>query len=1214
MKYNISSNQLQVPYGMADPGHEKILASTLALYDKGGNLSNSPLIKTQLNKWHKDCYKLKGQELQSGLLKRQDAFISLYESFKKDGYTGSTMLVYFDDEGRVHLYDGYHRLSIMNHLGIKATVSCETQWTGIDNSVGKDFPLAEVLAAEHPFGEWLYQPITDERVKNWKLARNDCPQRLKHIANSIVGKRILDIGCAEGYFSRELAKMGYDVTAIDMRAGFINSARYLSVLDNTNVDYRQVDDWKAFIEQNGPYDTVLFLCVIHNDMKVIGVEEGLKKMEAFRDKTQRILVETPQEKGEKEWNVPGFPQFNFQDPQSVKRVEVSLNLEATEMWSMCPGSRPIFTYGNGVSVTKPVVKEILVEGVNGHSMYLSQSEPIITPWIVKTRLWEPALTKYINENLRRNQTFVDVGANVGYFALMASRLVGPDGKVYAFEPGKEAYRLLVKNIELNKCTNVIPIQKAISSQTGKVKLFGYGNDGDIGRQGLTKVEDRDEAWLARNPAKRESSWSFVDATRLADALPEGTVPDFIKVDVEGGEKDALEGMRDILLQGKSALILEDESEDLRDWIGKEFGLALDVNVKEVTTALQHFIYKKDIVPFWDLSKWVPHYRNQYWPLFNTLRHKPCRNILEIGVNNGNNAVAMIKAAAQKVPEEEIHYWGFDLFEGKTESLVMEEFQNPLIVKVDEVKAHIKKHTTAKVTLFKGNSRWTLKRAIKSLPIMDLIYIDGGHSIETTRNDWEYSSRLVDNNTVVYFDDYDDEMPFLGSYFIVSELSSKYQAEVLPNTNYYKRPFGRLKCQLLRVIMKKPATTLKTEHFRFHLMSLPHSSTVKNWGPCAFTQLTYRFSQMMHDMGHEVFHYGTEGAEVACAEHIDVLTKKVQKQAYGDWSPWTQLWIHNGQDLAYTTFRGNAIEELKRRKEPGDILLISNGNWLREISDVAGGGIATVEPYVGYIGCFAKHKVFPSYAWMHHLSGITFGLKEGRKAPGVPKENFVTGNWSDVVIQHFFDPADHTFESKKDDYFLYAGRLIQRKGINVAVDMCQRLGVKLVICGQPIYPSPEEKYNWSLRSVGILDENNQMKPNIEYLGTLNAKELDKVKCKAKAVIVPSQYMEPFGLIIPEALLSGTPVITTDWGSFPEIVPQGEVGYRCRTMDDFIWAANNIDKIDPAYCREYAVKNFSMERIGLAYQEYFTKIHDLYVGGKGWYAEHPDRDNLNWLRRY
>jgi len=960
MRYKIRNTLIPVPHGPVEQSFKEIILGTLDMYKRGEDLSNSPLIISQLNKWHKDCchpddagkwVPYEGEELTRRLLLRQDAFISMYEDFKANGYdeTQAPVLVWFDEGGFIHTYDGYHRLLIMKHLGLEAKVVCETEWSGIDGFAGKDFPLVETLLKEHPYGQWLYQPVADERLGGWKLARNDCPQRLEHIADRIVGKRVLDVGCSEGYFSRELARLGYDVTAIDHRHGLIAAARYLSTLEGLSINYHQVDDWREFVGQNGSFDTVLFLSVIHNDMKQIGVEAGLKKMEVFRDKATRVLFETPQEKGEKEWNVPGFPQFNFRDPESIKKVESALGLESTEMWSLYPGSRPIFTYG---------------------------------------------------------------------------------------------------------------------------------------------------------------------------------------------------------------------------------------------------ICGEDTVPWWDLKKWLPDYRDQYWPLFNTLRQKPCRKIMEIGVHNGNNAVAMIKAAAQKVPEEEICYYGFDLFEEKTKTVVEQEFSPVQVVDFKSVKEHIKKHTTAKVTLLRGDTRKTLKG---EFPTMDLIYIDGGHSIETTRSDWENVQRLMRKDTVVYFDDYNDEMPFIGSYFIVGELPTKYLSEVLPNTNYYKRPFGRLKCQLLRVTIRKPAATLKTEHFRFHIMSLPHSKTVKNWGPCAFTMLTYRFCQMMMDCGHEVYHYGTEGSDPSCTEHIEVLTEEVQKQAYGDWSQWKQLWIHNGKDLAYTTFRKNAVEQLDRRKEPGDILLISNGNWLREISDKAGQGIATVEPFVGYLGFFAKYRVFPSYAWMHHMYG---------KASNRPNtENFVIGNWYDAVIPHFFDPDDYTFEEKKEDYFLYLGRLIERKGIHVAVDLCKRIGAKLYVAGQPLYP---DKLEQSLKRVGVDG------PNVEYLGVLDEPSMDKWRSKARALIAPSIYIEPFGLIVPEALLSGTPVITTDWGAFPETVKHGEVGYRCRTMDDFIWAANNVDKISPAACREYAIANFSMERIGKAYHEYFVKVHDLF--GKGWYAEHPDRGNLDWLRRY
>ena len=119
-------------------------------------------------------------------------------------------------------------------------------------------------------------------------------------------------------------------------------------------------------------------------------------------------------------------------------------------------------------------------------------------------------------------------------------------------------------------------------------------------------------------------------------------------------------------------------------------------------------------------------------------------------------------------------------------------------------------------------------------------------------------------------------------------------------------------------------------------------------------------------------------------------------------------------------------------------------------------------------------------------------------------------------------------------------------------------------------------------------------------------------KAKAVLMPTYYLEPFGGVNVEAQLMGTPVITTDWGAFPETVLHGMTGYRCRSFEEFCWAVKNIDKIKPEKCREWAVKNYSCERIADMYEEYFARIDRLYNGG--WYSENNERKELDWLSRY
>jgi hypothetical protein len=208
------------------------------------------------------------------------------------------------------------------------------------------------------------------------------------------------------------------------------------------------------------------------------------------------------------------------------------------------------------------------------------------------------------------------------------------------------------------------------------------------------------------------------------------------------------------------------------------------------------------------------------------------------------------------------------------------------------------------------------------------------------------------------------------------------------------------------------------------------------------------------------------------------------------------------------------------------------------------------------------------------------------------------HWYDAVIPNYFDPEDFEFNDNPKDYYLFVGRIISSKGIGIAVDVTKKLGVKLVVAGQGDLES----------IIGSIPD------HVEVIGYVEPKQRCELMKNAKALLAPTHFNEPFGGVMVEALFCGTPVITSDWGGFAENNLHGVTGYRCRTTEQFEWAAKNIHTISRRACHEWAMNNFSLSRVALMYEEFFQTLLKVHDGSGGFYSKNTDRTDLDWMVRY
>lgn len=229
----------------------------------------------------------------------------------------------------------------------------------------------------------------------------------------------------------------------------------------------------------------------------------------------------------------------------------------------------------------------------------------------------------------------------------------------------------------------------------------------------------------------------------------------------------------------------------------------------------------------------------------------------------------------------------------------------------------------------------------------------------------------------------------------------------------------------------------------------------------------------------------------------------------------------------------------------------------------------------------------------HFNGISYA--QLRDAPPELNSRFVD------VVHNAVDLSELPLQTEKSDYFITLARFNRDKGIGEAAKMCEDLGVKLKMAGivGPIF-APRQLMLELANSNSPHRTNpdfmyfrDQVLPHtipgqVEYVGAVNGKQKLDFISRAKALLWPIDWEEPFGMAPIEAMATGTPVVAYRRGAVPEMIFHGVNGFIADTPEEFKEYMLRVDEIKPADCRAVVEEHFSSGAMASKYLQRYQQI--------------------------